>query len=85
MLWRFAVTEGMERRNNHAQRLLRRDVPLRQHAFGSPCEVGCRSVERLLTVAQTCRLQGRSVLRYLYEALLDYRAGLPSRSLLSAQ
>jgi hypothetical protein len=43
---------------------LLRGVLLRQHAFGSPSEVG-RFVERLLTVAQTCRLLGRSVRRYL--------------------
>ena len=62
----------MERTNNHAERLLRRGVLWRKHAFGSPSKVG-RFVERLLTVAQTCRLQGRSVLHYLYEALLDHR------------
>jgi hypothetical protein len=41
-------------------------------------------VERLLTVVQTRRLQGQSVLRYRYEALAAHRSGLHSPSLLAA-
>jgi transposase len=73
------------RTNNHAERLLRRGVLGRKHAFGSHSEAGCRFIERLLTVVQTRRLQGRSVLRYLYEALVAHRRGLPSPSLFSAK
>jgi hypothetical protein len=43
---------------------------------------GCRFVERLLTVVQTRRLQGRPVLDYLYEALVAHRAGLPAPKLI---
>jgi hypothetical protein len=39
-------------------------------------------VERLLTVVQTRRLQGRAVLDYLYEALVALRASLPAPGLL---
>jgi transposase len=84
-LWRFVVSDGVEPTNNHAERLLRRGVLWRKNAFGSHSEEGCRFVERLLTVVQTRRLQGRSVLRYLYEALVAHRGGLPSPSLLSAE
>ena len=84
-LWRFVVSEGVEPTNNHAERLLRRGVLWRKNAFGSHSEDGCRFVERLLTVVQTRRLQGRSVLRYLYEALRAHRGGLPAPSLLSAE
>jgi hypothetical protein len=38
-----------------------------------------------LTVVQTRRLQGRSVLGYLHEALVAHRQGLPSPSLLPAE
>jgi hypothetical protein len=38
----------------------------------------------LLTAVQTRRLRGRSVLRYLHEALVAHRNGLPSTSLLTA-
>jgi transposase len=85
VLWRFAVTEGAEPRNKHAERLLRRGALWRNYVFGRHTEAGCRFVERLLTVVQSCRLQGRAVLRYLYEALLAHCAGLPSPSVLSAQ
>jgi transposase len=83
-VWRFVVTDGVEPTNNHAERLLRRGVLWRKNAFGSQSEAGCRFVERLLTVVQTRRLQGRSVLRYLREALVAHRHGLPSPSLLAA-
>src|SRR5262249_8390634 len=76
-VWRFVVTEGVEPTNNHAERVLRRGVLWRKNAFGCQSEAGCRFVERMLTVVQTRRLQGRSVLRYLHEALVAHRNGLP--------
>lgn len=84
-VWRFVVTEGIEPTNNHAERLLRRGVLWRKQSFGCSSAAGCRFVERMLTVVQTCRLQGRSVLHYLYEALVAHRQGLPVPSLLSAK
>ena len=84
-VWRFVVTEGVEPTNNHAERMLRRGVLWRKSAFGCSSASGCRFVERLLTVVQTRRLQGRSVLRYLYDALVAHRDGLPAPSLLSAE
>jgi transposase len=64
--------------------VLRRGVLWRKNAFGCHSAAGCRFVERMLTVVQTRRLQGRSVLSYLYEALLAHRKGLPAPSLLAA-
>ena len=84
-VWRFVVTAGVEPTNNHAERLLRRGVRWRKNAFGSQSEAGCRFVERMLTVVQTRRLQGRSVLGYLYAALVAHRQGLPAPSLLAAE
>jgi transposase len=84
-VWRFVVSEGVEPTNNHAERVLRRGVLWRKNAFGSHSEAGCRFVERMLTVVQTRRLQGRSVLGYLYEALVAHRKGLPAPSLLAAE
>jgi hypothetical protein len=57
----------------------------RKNAFGCQSEAGCRFVERLLTVVQTRRLQGRSVLGYLYDALVAHRNRLPAPSLLAAE
>src|SRR5204863_8397696 len=84
-VWRFAVTDGVEPTNNHAERVLRRGVLWRKNAFGSHSAAGCRFVERLLTVVQTRRLHDRSVLTYLYEALVAHRKGLPAPSLLPAE
>jgi transposase len=83
-LWRFVVTEGIEPTNNHAERLLRRGVLWRKNAFGCHSAEGCRFVERILTVVQTLRLQQRSVLGYLYEAVVAHRSGPPVPKLLSA-
>ena len=84
-VWRFVVSDGVEPTNNHAERLLRRGVLWRKNAFGSASVAGCRLVERLLTVVQTCRLQGRSVLGYLYEALVAHRNRLPAPALLPVE
>ena len=84
-LWQFVLTEGLEPTNNHAERLLRRGVLWRKNAFGCHSAGGCRFVERMLTVVQTRRLQGRSVLRYLYQAVVAHRNGLPAPSLLSTE
>jgi transposase len=84
-VWRFVVTDGVEPTNNHAERVLRRGVLWRKNAFGCQSEAGCRFVERMLTVVQTRRLQGRPVLSYLYEALVAHRTGLPTPSLLAAE
>jgi transposase len=70
--------EGVEPTNNHIERVLRLAVLWRKNALGSQSEAGCRFVERPLTVVQTRRLQGRSVLDYLYEALVAHCAGLPA-------
>jgi transposase len=81
-LWTFVRVEGVEPTNNHIERMLRLAVLWRKKSFGSQSDAGCRFVERLLTVVQTRRLQGRSVLDYLYEALVAHRAGLPAPKLL---
>lgn len=81
-VWRFVVTDEIEPTNNHAERLLRREVLWRKKAFGCQSERGCRFVERILTAVQTLRLQGRPVLPYLCEVLVAHRNGLKAPSLL---
>jgi hypothetical protein len=63
-VWRFVVTDGIEPTKTHAERLLCRGVLWRTCACGCSNAAGCHFVERMLTVVQTRRLQGRSVLRY---------------------
>jgi transposase len=69
---------------NHAERVLRGAVLWRKGSFGSSSEGGCRFVERILTVVQTLRLQGRPVLTYLPEALSAHRKGVLAPKLLPA-
>lgn len=81
-LWTFVRTEGVEPTNNFAERVLRLAVLWRRRSFGCYSEAGCRFVERILTVVQTRRLQGKSGLRYLHEAVQAHRTGKPCPSLL---
>ena len=74
--------DGLEPTNNHAERLLRRGVLWRKCAFGSHSAAGCRFVERMLTAAQTLRLQQHPILPWLIEALTAHRHHLKASSLL---
>lgn len=81
-LWTFVTHKGVEPTNNFMERLLRRAVLWRRRSFGCNSEVGCRFVERILTVVQTCRLRGRNVLEYLHRAVQAHRSGLSCPCLL---
>ena len=81
-LWTFLHVEGVDPTNNFMERLLRRAVLWRKRSFGSWSAQGCRFVERILTVVQTRRLQGRNVLEYLHGALVAHRQGDPCPKLL---
>jgi transposase len=81
-LWTFTRVEGVEPTNNFMERLLRRAVLWRRRSFGCVSNAGCRFVERILTVVQTRRLQGKSVLNYLHDAIRASRAGQPCPRLL---
>ncbi len=83
-LWQFAVSEGVDPTNNHAERVLRRGVLWRKISFGCHCANGCRFVERMLTTVQTLHLQNRNALHFLIQAVHNHRAKLPIPSLLAA-
>jgi hypothetical protein len=72
-LWTFALLEGVEPTNNHAERTLRMAVLWRKISFGNHSEGGCRFTERLLTVIQTLRLQKRNVMAYLEQVMVAAR------------
>ena len=67
-LWTFARVEGVEPTNNGSERALRPWVLWRKGSFGCDSETGSRFAERLLTVAATCRQQGRGLLDFLVAA-----------------
>ena len=82
-LWTFVRTEGVEPTNNFMERQVRRAVLWRKRSFGCSSEAGCRFVERILTVVQTCRLRGKNTLAYLRDAVRAHREGLPGPRLLA--
>jgi len=83
-LWTFARVAGVEPTNNRAERALRFAVLLRKRSGGTRSEHGDRFIERLLTVRETCRLQGRSMHDYLLDAITAALHGRPAPSLLPA-
>jgi transposase len=84
-LWTFVRKRGVEPTNNHAERMLRSGVVWRKISFGCHSAAGCQFVERILTVTQTLRLQKRSVLDYLQQALAAHRLNQPAPNLLPAR
>jgi transposase len=75
-LWTFARVKGIEPTNNHAERMLRPAVMWRKQSLGSHSLGGCRFVERMMTVLQTLKLRGQSVMDYLEQAIGALRRGV---------
>jgi transposase len=71
-LWIFVVEAWVEPTNNWAERALRFAVRWRKMMQGTYNEKGDRWVERILSVRETCRLQGRPTFPVLVEAVTCY-------------
>ena len=82
-LWTFATVDGVEPTNNFMERLVRLAVLWRRRSFGCNSQAGCRFVERVLTVVQTCRLNQTNTLEYLADALHPHRIGQECPKLLA--
>jgi transposase len=76
-LWTFAEVPDVEPTNNAAERGLRAAVIYRKLSLGSRSQGGERTIERLLSVDQTCRLQRRSLYAYLSDVLTAKIRGDP--------
>lgn len=72
-LWTFVDVEGVQPTNNEAERSERHGVLLRKTSGGTDSPRGSRFVERVLTVVETCRRQGRKVLDYLSACIETWR------------
>jgi transposase len=81
-LWQFVTVPGVEPTNNAAERALRHPVLWRRTSHGTQSDYGRLFVQRMLSVAETCRLQRRRVFTFVHAALVAYRSGLPAPSLL---
>ena len=69
---------GVEPTNNHAERGLRSAVIYRKLSLGSQSEQGEHTIERLLSMSTTCRLQRRSLFDYLADVLTARTRGDPA-------
>jgi len=81
-LFTFLEEEGVEPTNNVAERTLRTAVQWRKISFGNRSSTGEIATARLLTVAQTCKMQQRHLLGYLTEAIRAHRRRTTAPSLL---
>ena len=82
-LWTFLQVPGIELTNNAAERALRHAVLWRKSSGGTASEWGSRFVERVLSVAATCRQQGRNVMEFLTDCFRAHLGGRPTPSLIS--
>lgn len=78
-LWTFADVPQAEidPTNNVAERAVRHAVLMRKIQGGTRSDRGSRWVERIQSMRETCRLQGRSVLAWLVDAATAAHAGQP--------
>ena len=81
-LWTFCEVPDIPLTNNAAERALRHGVIMRKIQGGTQSEQGDHWVERILSVTETCRLQGRSKLAYLIDAATAAHHGQLAPSLL---
>jgi transposase len=72
-LWTFVDVEGVGPTNNACEQAERQAVLLRKTSHGTDSGRGSRFVERVLTVVETCRRQGKKVLAYLSECVEAWR------------
>lgn len=75
-MWTFVSNPDVEPTNNRAERDIRHPVVWRRSSFGTDSPTGSRFVERVLSVVQTCKRQGRRAFEYLTDALTAARKGL---------
>lgn len=80
-LFTFLEEEGVEPTNNSAERALRTAVQWRKICFGNRSAKGELATSRLLTITETCELQGLNVLVYLSAAITAHRSGKAAPSL----
>lgn len=83
-LWTFTRTEGVPPTNNLAERRIRPAVLWRKNSFGCHSAAGSRFAERMMTVVQTLRAQGRDVLAFLEATIRAALTGVKPPRILPA-
>lgn len=70
----FLDHEGVEYHNNHAERQIRPHAVIRKISYGTKSPRGSRTYQILMSVMQTCKLQGTNFRSVCKGALLNPRA-----------
>jgi transposase len=83
-LWTFTRIPGVPATNNASERALRHAVHWRRTSYGTQTDTGNQIVERLLTIRETCRLQGSRLHDYLTSAITANLHGHPIPPVLAA-
>ncbi len=81
-LWTFVHTPGVEPTNNIAERTIRHYVIWRKISLGTQSVRGSLYAERVMTVVGSCKLQGRSVLAFMTQAMKAHFGLNPTPSLI---
>jgi transposase len=81
-IWTFTRHEATPVTNNLAERRLRPAVLWRKGSFGTQSDRGSRFLERILTIVQTLRIQGRSLIEFIAQSVRNARLGRPAPRLL---
>ena len=84
-LWTFLRHKGVPPTNNASERAIRGPVIHRKLSFGSKRGKGLRFLERIFSVAETCRMHERSILDYLTKVMVAHRAGAPTPRVLTTR
>ena len=71
-LWAFMKVRGMEPTNNLAERDLRKLVVWRKKSYGTRSDRGKKFVERITTVSQTVKRQGKNLLSFVEDVLRSF-------------
>ena len=61
--------KDIEPTNNLAEQIIRTLAIWRKTSFGTQSKAGTTYMERIMTTVATCKLQGRSILKYLTDAV----------------
>jgi transposase len=71
-LWTFMRVPGMDPTNNLAERDLRKLVIWRKKSYGTRSNRGKRFVERITSVAQTLKKQGKNIISFIQNAVVNF-------------
>ena len=83
-MWKFVTHPDVAPTNNRAERDIRHPVVWSRSSFGTDSPNGSRFVERILSVVQTCKRQGKRAFEFLTDILSAARDGLAIPRLLPA-